>query len=256
MGGRIGAQNHKSHMNQLLISHLLRRSADLRPPDDFQALCPQARQLVLTDPYAFSIATCLDRGMKAEIIWTIPHDLRNRLGDLAPSRIYRMSLDELGQVIASLPRKPRFIHEAPRTIAELTAIVVEEYEGNAARIWEGRTAGEVRETFRRVYGVGPGIANMAVLAIEKAFNSRFSDLDRVQMDIKPDVHTVRVLYRLGLSSSLTEAAAVKAARTANPSFPGELDGILWRIGRRWCLASDPHCADCPVASDCAKVGVA
>ena len=243
-------------MNARLIGHLLRMSADLDPAVLFPALHPQAAQFVVTDPYAFTIATCLDRGAKAEIIWTIPHDLKNRLGDLTPFRIYRMSLNELGQVIASLPRKPRYINAAPRTIAELTRIVVEEYEGNAARIWEGRSAAEARETFLGVYGVGPAIANMAVLLIEKAFGIRFSDLDRVQMDIKPDVHTVRVLHRLGLSSSPTKVAALLAARTANPPYPGELDGILWHIGREWCLAIGPRCAVCPVASDCAKVGVA
>lgn len=242
-------------MNQRLIRHLVRMSADLDPAVLFPALSPRAAQLVVTDPYAFSIATCLDRGAKAEIIWTIPQDLKDLLGDLAPSRIHRLSLDELGQVIASLPRKPRYINAAPRTIAELTAIVVEEYEGDAGGIWNGRSAAEVRETFLGVYGVGPGIANMAVLLIEKAFDIRFSDLDRARMDIKPDVHTVRVLHRMGLSSSPTEAAALLAARTANPAYPGELDGILWHIGREWCFAIGPRCPVCPVATDCIKVGI-
>ncbi len=75
-------------MNQRLISHLLHMSADLDPAVLFPALQPQAAQFAVTDPYAFSIATCLDRGTKAEIIWTIPYDLRNRLDDLASSRIY------------------------------------------------------------------------------------------------------------------------------------------------------------------------
>lgn len=39
---------------------------------------------------------------------------------------------------------------------------------------------------------------MAVLLIERAFDIRFPDVDRSAMDIKPDVHTMRVLYRLRL----------------------------------------------------------
>ena len=36
------------------------------------AIFPEAADLVSTDPYAFLIGVCLDRGAKAEIIWTIP----------------------------------------------------------------------------------------------------------------------------------------------------------------------------------------
>lgn len=68
---------------------------------------PQAASLVATDPYAFAIATCLDRGTKADIIWTIPYDMKNDLGHLDPQRIYKMSLDELTDLFARLPRKPR-----------------------------------------------------------------------------------------------------------------------------------------------------
>ena len=47
-----------------------------------------------------------------------------------------------------------------------------------------------------VYGVGNGISNMAVRLIESMYDFRFPDLDYSRMDIKPDVHTTRVLYKL------------------------------------------------------------
>ena len=37
---------------------------------------PEAAEIVAKDPYAFCIATCLDRGTRAEIIWTIPYDIK------------------------------------------------------------------------------------------------------------------------------------------------------------------------------------
>jgi endonuclease III len=243
-------------MNMALISNLLALGSDLDPALLFPAIIPQAAKFAVTDPYAFSIATCLDRGTRAEIIWTIPYDLRERLGHLDPSRVYQMSIDELRVLVMSLTRKPRYVNAAPRTIFELTRIVVEECGGEAAKIWAGRPAAQVRQTFLRIHGVGPGIANMAVLLIEKAFGIRFSDIDRRQMDIKPDVHTVRVLYRLGLSANPTDTAAIAAARNANPRYPGELDGILWHIGREWCSAIRPQCSACPVTSSCPKAGVA
>ena len=66
---------------------------------------------------------------------------------------------------------------------------------------------------------------MAVLLIEKAFLVQFSD--HWNMDIKPDLHTKRVLYRLGASHAETEDAALEASRRMNPEFPGVVDrGIV------------------------------
>jgi endonuclease III len=218
----------------------------------FPTMIPQAASMVISNPYAFAIATCLDRGTKAEIIWSIPYDIYQELGHLDPQRIYQMSLEELADLFARLPRHPRYINEAPRTLKELTRIVVEECGGDAANIWKGKRASEVKRTFQSIHGVGLGIANMAVLLIEVAFPIRFDDLDRKNMDIKPDVHTIRVLYRLGVSYATTEQASIDAARRLNPPYPGAVDGPLWLIGRTWCFTSDPQCATCCIEKVCAK----
>jgi hypothetical protein len=125
--------------------------------------------------------------------------MKNLLGHLDPHHIYQMSVEELVDLFARLPRRPPYVNDTPRTLKELTRIVVEECGGDASRIWMGKRASEVKGTFLSIHGVGPGIASMAVLLIEAAFPIHFDDLDRKDMDIKPDVHTVRVLYRLGVS---------------------------------------------------------
>jgi len=153
-------------------------------------------------------------------------------------------------LFSRLPKRPRYINDAPRTLQELTRIVVEECDGDAANIWRGKRAAEVNRTFVSIHGVGTGIANMGVLLIEAGFGVRFSDLDRKHMDIKPDIHTKRVLYRLGVSEEETDEAAIAAARKLHPEFPGELDGALWEIGREWCFASNPDCANCPMMRSC------
>jgi endonuclease III len=218
----------------------------------FPTVIPEAAPLIATDPYAFLIAVCLDRGTKAQVIWTIPYDMKMKLGHIDPQLIYQMSLEKLAELFLQLPRRPRYVNDAPKTIQALTRIVVEECSGDASLIWEGRRAADVNRILRSIHGVGPGIANMGVLLIEKAFDVRFNDLDRTRMDIKPDVHTVRVLYRLGASEAPTIDAALDATRIMNPSFPGGLDGALWEIGRRWCFASNPNCDYCPMCQDCVK----
>ena len=238
-----------------IVAALLKFGEEDDPEELFPTLHPEAGDLIQSNPYAFAMAVCLDRGTKADIIWTVPYYIFQQLGHLDPFRINQLSLDELGEVISQLPKKPRYKTAAPRTIKELTRSVVDKYEGDTSRIWMDKTASAVNRFFQSIYGVGPGIANMSVLLIEKAYGIRFSDLDRQSMDIKPDVHTMRVLFRLGVSDEISENAAINATRKLNPEFPGEIDGALWSIGRNWCHAQRPACNQCPMMGICSKVGI-
>lgn len=216
----------------------------------FPTLVPEAALLVANDPYAFLIAMSLDRGSRAEVIWTIPYYMKQELGHLNPELIYQMSMENLKDLFARLQKKPHYVNAAPRTIWDLTRIVVEKYNGDASKIWEGKQAWEVTRILKSIYGVGEGIANMGVLLIEKAFPVKFEN--KSFMDIKSDTHTMLVLYRLGISDSMDAESAMQAARRMNPSFPGELDNSLWVIGRSWCRASDPNCPECPMNTVCLK----
>jgi endonuclease III len=235
----------------MLLSQALMKIAKAIPPEFyFPAKNPEAAKLIVTNPYAFLIASCLDRGTKAEVIWTIPYEIKNRLGHLDPLRIYSMTLEYLRELFGALEHRPRYINDAPKTVRDMTQKAIEEFGGDASKIWEGKRVNEVKKTLLSIHGVGIGIANMTVLLIEKAFSYRFADLDRKNMDIKPDIHTKRVLYRLGVIEYEMDESAIEAARTLNPSFPGELDGPLWWIGRNWCNASNPDCKNCPLSERC------
>jgi endonuclease III len=95
---------------------------------------------------------------------------------------------------------------------------------------------------------------MAVLLLERASLYQFDEHDHLSMDIKPDVQTVKVLYRLGLIQTKSEGDAVYAAHRLNPEYPGAVDSALWRIGRQWCLARDPLCSDCVLSQYCQRQG--
>ncbi len=235
-----------------LVNTLLEFGKTIPAEEYFPTLVPEATGLVTNNPYAFAISVCLDRGGKAELFWTIPYYLQMELGHLDPNIIYGMSIEALTQVFNKLPKRPRFVNDAPKTLQQLTKIVVEECGGRAELIWQLKRAVDVKRIFRSIHGVGPGIANMSVLLIEKAFGYQFATLDRKEMDIKPDVHTVRVLYRLGVTADKTEYTAIESTRLLNPEFPGELDLPLWEIGRNWCFSSNPDCSNCVVEAYCVK----
>lgn len=216
---------------------------------------PEAARLILADAYAFLLATCLDRGTRAEIIWTIPTWLQRQWGHLDPHRIRHMDDDTIANAIANLPKQPRYRGAAVPTIRELTRIVVDEYGGDGRALWMDRPATEFRFTLERIPGVGPGIASMAVQLVERLFPGEIGTGPTSGLDIKPDVHTRRVLYRLGLASESTDRAAHTAARRLMPEYPGRLDAPLWYIGYTWCHASRPSCGACPMEERCQRAGV-
>lgn len=238
-----------------IVAQLLDLNRQANIEELFPTLFPGASDFVHANPYAFCMATCLDRGTKADIIWTIPFWIYQIVGHFDPFIFHQMSTDELEKLINKLPKKPRYINAAHFTIQSITQIIVEELEGDATKMWKNKKAIEVKRTFLSVYGVGTGIANMAVLLIEKAYGIHFSDLDHSRMDIKPDVHTMRVLYRLGVSAAIQEDEAISAARYLNPTFPGEIDGSLWLLGRKWCSAINPDCIKCPMQAYCPRIGL-
>ncbi len=161
---------HQKHHEQDVSRALLQLGKKIDPRTLFPVLVPEAADLVLSDPYAFALAICLDRGTKAEIIWTIPYYMKAELGHLDPLMINQMSEQEIAALLRRLPRRPRYLSDAPRTIEELTSLVVRQ-GGDASKLWVGRSASAVKQTFQSIYGVGPGIASMAVLLLEKGFGA-------------------------------------------------------------------------------------
>lgn len=202
-----------------------------------------ASRLVIDDAYAFLLATCLDRGTRAEIIWTIPLWLTRQWGHLDPHRVRNMSDGNIAEAIEDLPKRPRYKGAAIATIRELTRIVVDEYGGDARAFWKGRSATEFRSTLERIPGVGPGIASMAVQLVERLFPGELREGPTAGLDIKADVHTRRVLYRLGIAPQISDRAALDAARGLLPEYPGRLDAPLWYIGLTWCHARGPDCGE-------------
>lgn len=238
-----------------IVQKLLDFGKEIDPRELFPSLEPGATDFALRDPYAFAMATSLDRGTKAEIIWTIPFYVREHLGHLDPYKIAAMNRQQVYSIFMELPKRPRFMNDAPRTVQELSRMVIKDFNGDASKIWKGKQAAEVKDTFRSIFGIANEISSLAVLLIEKAYGIRFSDLDRTQMDIKADVHTMRVLYRLGLAPKQKEEEAVATTRRLHPAYPGELDAPLWVIGRRWCKYQNPQCNHCKMIDICPKIGV-
>ncbi len=238
--------------NQAIFDALLQYKSIIIQEELTPAKSPEAVKLIHDNSFAFISACSLDRGTKAEIIWTIPYWIYQQVGHYDPIKFRSMTLDQITSLLDYLPQKPRYTNDAPRTFQDICRIVVDEFSGVAENIWNNRSAMDVKRTLLRVHGVGSGIANMSLVLIESAYNIIFPDHDL--MDIKPDVHTMRVLYRLGVSPAKNEYEAMRAAQHLSPDFPGLIDGPLWSIGRNWCHPTNPDCPSCPLTACCERIG--
>ena len=215
---------------------------------------PLVGKLAKEEPFAFLLAASVDRGMKAETAWRLPAKMKIVLGHLDPSRIARMSVEEMLDVLKSIEGRPRYLSAAAQTLIEVATRVVHEYEGDARNLWKNQPAVTINQRMQQVHGVGPGIAAMVVILLDKLKVVTLRPEDYAEMDPKPDVHVQRVFSRLGLCErSPTERDVIQAARRLHPSYPGKLDGPSWHIGRTWCHSERPDCPGCPMSGMCPKL---
>ena len=151
----------------------------------------------------------------------------------------------------SCPLRPRYgSRQGAKTLSDAANLVHGRFGGSAGAIWEHASPAEVEKTLQEIYGLGSGIAAMATRILHDDFGC-FRGQER-QIDVKPDVHVVRVFRRTGLTESESGDQAIRAARRLSPAFPGALDWPAWRIGQLWCHAREPQCDACPLTSVCPR----
>lgn len=137
------------------------------------------------------------------------------------------------------------------------------YNGDAAKIWnDNPTSGELICRFLEFDRVGIKIATMAANILSRDYGIKIKD--KYAIDISPDVHVKRLMYRLGLISEIADvkfssidaSKITYAARSINPTFPGLLDLIFWEVGsQKICENTKCHKNKCPFGAFCIKQGV-
>lgn len=108
-----------------------------------------ADRLLATDPLALLIGMLLDQQFPMERAFAGPHILVTRLGrDLDASDLAEMPED----VLVEFFRGPPAIHRFPASMAKrtqsLAQAIVDDYDGQPARIWE--EAADAKDLYRRL----------------------------------------------------------------------------------------------------------
>lgn len=210
----------------------------------------EADSLIARSPEAFLIGMLFTQGIPAEKAWAGPWLLRERLGHLDLERL----VNEPEEVRAAFQVRPmlhRFKNTLPRWISLAAQRLLQEYAGDATRIWvEGSHVLEVIERLAAFDGIGRKKAVMAVEILTRHFGVGLSGRECGQ--VAYDVQVRRVFLRSGLVDRDDREEVEAAACVACPGAPGTLDLAAWLIGRQTCRPRAPRCGDCRLAGVCPR----
>ena len=236
--------------DEAIAGRLLEFGRTLDGRDTWPGLDPEAKNLILDNPFALLVAVAFEGGMKWERAWRIPTEIE-RKGCLDPERLAHMSEAELVELLESLPNRPRWgSTEGARTLSDAARLVCEQFDGDAGAIWKNSSPAAVEEALQEIHKLGPGSASMATRILHDEFDCFKGHENHI--DINPDTHLLRVFRRTGLIDDESNKTARQVARRLNREFPAALDLPAWRIGSEWCHPKKPKCAPCPLTAVCAK----
>lgn len=203
-------------------------------------------------PHAYVLACCMDRQTKAERAWMIPVKIKNILGNFDLSYMSKIPLENWKRIFNEYSLH-RFNDTMAEVFFEAIQTINDIYDGDASKIWsDNPSSASVVYRFLQFKGVGVKIATMATNILARQFKVPFSDY--YSIDVSPDVHVKRVMYRNGLvnkNASIEEI--IYKARELYPEFPGIIDYSLWKVGRNWCKPSNPDCDNCILKSECKQL---
>ena len=126
--------------------------------------------LLAHDPLALLIGFVLDQQVPVQTAFVGPLKIQQRLGKLDAGQIASLDSDRLELVFRERPAVHRFPGSMAARVRELCAVVEEEYDGDASRLWS--EAGDGKELRRRIEAL-PGFGQMKVKALSAVLYKRF-----------------------------------------------------------------------------------
>lgn len=135
---------------------------------------PEADQLLSQDPLALLIGMVLDQQIPLEKAFSSPRDLRQRLGgSLDVNAIAQADPAQMAAVFAERPALHRFPGSNAQRVQQLCRLIVDDYDGNPAAIWEtARSGPELLARVKALPGFGEQKAKIFVALLGKQLGVR------------------------------------------------------------------------------------
>ena len=126
-----------------------------------------ANRLLAEDPFALLVGFALDQQITVQQAFQGPLRIKQRVGTLDPKTLARTDLEP------AFREKPA-VHRFPGTMAarvhDLAQYVVDEYGGDATRVWRDAKDGE---DLKKRLGALPGFGDMKVRSMTAVLAKRF-----------------------------------------------------------------------------------
>jgi uncharacterized HhH-GPD family protein len=126
-----------------------------------------ANRLLAEDPLALLIGFALDQQVTVQKAFSGPLAVKERVGTLDARTLAQTDLEE---AFRTKPAIHRFPGAMAQRVRELAQHVVEEYDGDAARLWEDAPDGT---ELRRRMAALPGFGDMKVTGLGAVLAKRF-----------------------------------------------------------------------------------
>lgn len=135
---------------------------------------PEADALLTRDPFALVVGMMLDQQYPMEHAFRGPHKILSRFGSFDAATIAGADPDKFIEACTTPPAIHRYGRSMAARVQELARHIVDEYDGDAAAIWEGvGSADLLMRRLRALPGFGEQKAKIFIALLAK------------QHDVKP-----------------------------------------------------------------------
>jgi len=131
---------------------------------------PEADDLLARNPFALLLGMLLDQQVPMEWAFKGPRTIEQRLGGLDPAAIAAMKPEDVEAVFKAKPAVHRFPGSMAKRAHALAVQLVEEYGGDASRVWSDAKSGEeLLARLRALPGFGEEKAKIFLAVLAKRF---------------------------------------------------------------------------------------
>jgi uncharacterized HhH-GPD family protein len=132
----------------------------------------EADVLLAAEPLALLVGFVLDQQVTVPTAFLGPLKLKQRLGRLDAAEIAGTDPERLAEVFREKPAIHRFPGNMAKRVQELCAVVADDYDGDAGRVW--RDASDTADLKRRLEAL-PGFGEMKVKALASVLARRYGN---------------------------------------------------------------------------------
>lgn len=175
---------------------------------------PEADDLLTGNPFALLSGMMLDQQYPMEHAFAGPQKVVSRFGSFDPAAIAAADPEEFAALCSTTPAIHRFPGSMAARLQELARIVVEEYDGDASRIWtEAADGKDLAKRIQALPGFGAQKVKIFVALVAKQLDVRPTGWEKAAGDYALDGYrsVADVVDPVSLQKVRDHKKAMKAA---------------------------------------------